>query len=400
MGTSDISTDLLLGDSNVLANTQPSQAGSSASSRAEDADATTAEDPFTKLHKLMVLNFASIKSDAQTLSGQLGMMQNNLTNLDTTVKTMKSDFDGLNGRLSNVTAQAVANKCGISNINKQLKDMQNKQKEEMETCVADSVAREIGKHRAIVAEIPDEVSIKLDKMHKELDKMKALQTVQQMAASQRPGNHGRRPSSAEEESRQFWNARRKIRCSPIDAGNNGQDLLRNTYQFLEKVLGVPGGELPGDAITDVRRVPGRKRSLTQNEVIITFDTVQTRDCVASYAPNLADWRGKNAVHAGLRLEIPDYLCGVFRVLERHAHQLKEKNKDFFKRSIKYDDVNLTLVLDYCCREGGTWQRVGYEEAAELTRGRLTSARSSTSSYQDEAMGEADNNMPGTSGNNN
>lgn len=105
--------------------------------------------------------------------------------------------------------------------------------------------------------------------------------------------------------------------------------------------------------------------------------------------------------AGLRLEIPDYLCGVFRVLERHAHQLKEKHA-YFKRSIKYDDINLSLVLDYCCREGGNWQRISYNEAAELTRGRLGSARSSTSSYQGDdptpGRGSDGRDLPSTSGN--
>ena len=208
-GRQYVSADLLLGDSNILIDTQ-SQAGTSASSRAGgDGDAAATEDPFAKLHKLMEMNFASIKSDTQTLSGQMGMMQNNLTNLDTTVKTMKSEFDGLNSRLTNVTSQAVANKCGISNINKQLKDLQNKRTEELETCVANSVAREMS--RRVATDVPDDVSIKLDKMNKELDKMKALQAVQQIAtSSQRPVGPPRRPSSAEEEGRQFWNARRKI----------------------------------------------------------------------------------------------------------------------------------------------------------------------------------------------
>ena len=36
------------------------------------------EDPFVKLQKMMTLNFASMKSDNLTLSGQLGLLQNNV----------------------------------------------------------------------------------------------------------------------------------------------------------------------------------------------------------------------------------------------------------------------------------------------------------------------------------
>ena len=126
-----------------------------------------------------------------------------------------------------------------------------------------------------------------------------------------------------------------------------------------------------------------------NEAIITFDSVQTRDCVASYASNLANHSGEQ--RPSLRLEIPDYLCGVFRVLERYAHILKCQNPAFFRRSIKYDDVNLSLVLDYCVVQGGEWYRATYDEAANHTRGKPRRPLSTSSSTQD---GQADAEMGG------
>ena len=327
------------------------------------------------------------------MSGQLGMLQSNVSNLNTAVTTMKSDFDGLNSRLTNVTAQAVANKCGISNINKQLKDMQTKQQSSIEEKVAESIARELEKVSAAGMPAPDgsDMARRLDKIDKELDKMKTLQTGQQMASSQRPRSQTSRFSSvAEDESQQYWAARKKIRLSPVEMGNGADEATRNAYDFLENVLDMPKDEIPDGAILGVRKVPGRRKNYAQNEVIVTFDSVQTRDCVASYAPNLADWRGKNSSKAGLRLEIPDYLCGVFRVLERHAHQLKEQHQHYFKRSIKYDDVNLTLVLDYCGSKGGNWQRVTYEDAAQLIRGQGSSVRSSTNSHPGDEQSTSGN----------
>lgn len=406
-GNLNNSSELLL-DSNVFLDENALGDGEQGvpPSAATAAAPNVAVDPFAKLHALMESNFASIKSDTQTMSGQLGMLQSNVNNLNTTVSNMKTDFDSLNGRLTSVTAQAVANKCGISNINKQLKEMQARQDGKIEERVSEAVASEIQRTGAS-ARIPEEVNQKLDRMTKELDKVRALQAVQQMSSNHsRTGSQSgaRRPSAAEDESRQYWEARKKIRCSPVDPGKDNQDLYKNACAFLDEALAIPEGELAECAVVHVKKVPGHKRNNNQREVVITFDTVQTRDCVASYAPNLAHWRGQHSSKAGLRLEIPDYLCGVFRVLERHAHQLKQKNLRYFKRSIKYDDVNLSLVLDYCCKEGGAWQRVHYEEAAELTRGRAASTRSSTSSYQEEdkLRGEEtsaptmDQSMPGTS----
>ena len=60
-----------------------------------------------------------------------------------------------------------------------------------------------------------------------------------------------------------------------------------------------------------------------------------------------------------------------------------KNKHpLFKRSIKYDDVNQSLLLDYCAAEGGPWHRVEYEEAAQLTRNKTPSTRPSPTNDQD------------------
>ena len=52
------------------------------------------------------------------MSGQLGLLQNNVLGLSETVKNLKTEVGGMNKRLTNVTAQAVKNKCGIASINK------------------------------------------------------------------------------------------------------------------------------------------------------------------------------------------------------------------------------------------------------------------------------------------
>ena len=169
-------------------------------------------------------------------------------------------------------------------------------------------------------------------------------------------------------------------------------MRRNALSFLRENLSVPESEIGDDLIMDVRKIANRKRNAAtvQDEAIITFDSVQTRDIVASYASNLSTWRLNNkGVNAGLRLEVPDHLCGVFRVLERHAHNLKSQNP-YFRRSIKYDDVELSLVLDYCTEINGKWERVNYGDAVERTRKRLRGTRSSTDTYQEEPT-------PGSSG---
>lgn len=349
----------------------------------EDKD----EDPFKKLHNMMALNFS-------TLSGQLGLLQSNVVGISETVENLKSEVGGMNNRLTNVTAQAVSNKCGIASINKKLSEMRETNAEEIGRQVSAAVAKELGK-ADFAATISNEVAEKMDKMDKELDRMRAVNAVQNLSSANNQsrrtqmGARGTTKDNTTDESRQYWAARKRIRCAPIPPGENNNDLLRNTDAFFQQHLAIPSGEINPDSIIQVRRVPGKKKGRNLQEAVITFDSIQTRDCVASYASNLAGYNGDPALRPALRLEVPDHLCGVFRVLERYAHILKNQNPCFFKRSIKYDDVNLTLVLDYCTSQGGEWHRATYEEAAEMSRGRARSVRSSTSS----AHGSQDNNPP-------
>ena len=303
-GTLDMSSDLLLGDSaadiqgSVQEEAAQNTAGSGKATTSQAGDST--EDPFAKLHKLMEMNFASMRSDNHTMFGQLGMLQNNVSNLNSTVNTMKTDFDGLNARLTNVTAQAVANKCGISNINKQLKDMQSKQTATITEKVAETVAKEIEKAGiGAAAAIPEDVARRMDKMDKELDKMKALHAVQQIsAAGQRSGSQSiRRSSAAEDESSQYWAARRKIRCSPVDLGSSNDEALANAYGFLEDVLAMPRDDIPDGSIVNVKRVPGRKKELTQKEVIVTFTLSRRGTALRPMRPTWRTgeekmWRGR------------------------------------------------------------------------------------------------------------
>ena len=378
LAAGDADLDLEVSASDLLGNT----ATSVDDDGLETDQPETTEDPFDRLTRMMTANFAAMKNDNVALSGQLGLLQNNVLDMSETVDNLKSEVGGMNKRLTNVTAQAVTNKCGITSLNKKLSEMQETNAREIGRQVSVAIATEM-KKMDLSARLPTDITERMDKMGKELDRFRAVHTTHEMAA---PANRSRplrfRSSgpalgTADDEARQYWAARKKIRCAPIPQGNDRNEFLSNADDFFTTKLAIPSGELHQTAVIDVQRVPGRKKNNNPHEAIITFDTVQTRDCVASYASNLANHEGVQ--RPSLRLEIPDYLCGVFRVLERYAHFLKSKNPIFFRRSIKYDYVNLTLVLDYCTAQGGEWRRATYEEAAVQIRGkpRNTSSRSSS-----------------------
>ena len=95
-----------------------------------------------------------------------------------------------------------------------------------------------------------------------------------------------------------------------------------------------------------------------------FDSVGTRDRVASYASNLADWDTTASGPVSFRLQIPDHLRSIFRTLETYGHYLKNNNKKGMRRNIKFDDTRKTLFMDICMGGESTWMSVSYELAAD------------------------------------
>ena len=92
--------------------------------------------------------------------------------------------------------------------------------------------------------------------------------------------------------------------------------------------------------------------------------------VVSYAPNLREWRekdGSSRESTGLRLEIPDHLVAVFKTLEKYGHFLRNKHKDGLRRHICFDDINMSLVMDFALPGEVVWNRAEYENAREEMR---------------------------------
>ena len=90
--------------------------------------------------------------------------------------------------------------------------------------------------------------------------------------------------------------------------------------FVYRTLKVPKAELPETCVEVVRRVESAKRTLAHDEELIAFTNAGARDLVARHTPDLAGERNSNGnPTARIRMEVPDFLGGTFKLLERHGH---------------------------------------------------------------------------------
>ena len=112
-------------------------------------------------------------------------------------------------------------------------------------------------------------------------------------------------------------------------------------------------------------------SKLDHEVIAVFGSVKIRDAVRRAAKQIA-----GAQDAGIRLEIPLYLQPSLKALEAVSYGLKQKNPGV-KRSIKFDDQELDLVLDFNVDpEGsGSWRRVSAAQA-KLMKSKINKSKAS------------------------
>ena len=169
-----------------------------------------------------------------------------------------------------------------------------------------------------------------------------------------PGNH------KEEE---YIKARKSLRIWPIH-GQSQADLWNASEQFVTKTLGVQ--DITDDDILMIRRIKSARRSVATNEVLIRFKTIQARDTVYANANRLSSHFDNNKrPTAGIKIEVPDHLLGIFKLLHRHGHQLRDRYGPEFKRHVRFWDEEQSLRLEVRFPGTTEWERITPQLAREL-----------------------------------
>jgi hypothetical protein len=161
----------------------------------------------------------------------------------------------------------------------------------------------------------------------------------------------------------YMKARKSLRIWPVP-GKNTEEIWKNTGKYMEEVLRV--NTIGPEDIALIRRVSPGRRSRAHDVVMVVFNSVADRDSVYRNAPNLAshvDPQGNP--RAGLMLEIPYYLLGLFKTLQRRGHQLRSLHGPGFKRHVRMSDEDQSLKLDVKFPGDDNWQTITSTLAREM-----------------------------------
>ena len=164
------------------------------------------------------------------------------------------------------------------------------------------------------------------------------------------------------EKRDFIESRKSIKMWPVKG--EGDELMPACRHFLKTALAVPVDIADSIEVASIRKIGQARRSKIKDEVLVKFSTIEDRDLIQSYASNLSRLNGE----AGIRLDFPSHLRNVFRLLETHGSLLKKSFKDL-KRSIKFDDAAMSLVMDVKLTPEDDWERIDEKGARASKRER-------------------------------
>ena len=170
----------------------------------------------------------------------------------------------------------------------------------------------------------------------------------------------------------YWTARRSLRIWPI-VGVTGEELWGETGKFLHVLLALPS---IGESLIEKIARPNFPSGFgVKHEVLITFKSSDTRDTVIGASSKLSskiDAAGRPT--AGIRIEIPQAMRGLFNLLNRFGQQLRARHGEGTRRHVKFDDADRTLYLNVKLPGESNWSRVDEEFARRglQLRRRITS----------------------------
>ena len=171
-----------------------------------------------------------------------------------------------------------------------------------------------------------------------------------------------------EDSRQaaYDKARRSMRVWPIKGEN--QDAMDAAFQdFAVEALAVPDTVVRKMKLAGIIRVRSSPHNHIYLETIVTFHDLNEHDFYFSKARNVAEYRDTEGnPTAGIKMDVPPFLLPTFKLLNDHGHEIRRAHGKEMHRYVKYDEENLSLLLEVRLPGVVKWTRIRPEQARSYT----------------------------------
>ena len=163
----------------------------------------------------------------------------------------------------------------------------------------------------------------------------------------------------------YFHSRNSLRVWPIK-GDNESEWKRNFEEFARGALEMDAAEVDNLDIIKITRTRIPPRSNIHLEILITFSSPEARDSISHRGGFLATYINENRKPlAGLRMDVPGFLTGVFKLLNSYGFHLKRVHGNQTKKYVKFDEANLSLYLDVRLPDAEEWIQISPTQARAL-----------------------------------
>ena len=149
----------------------------------------------------------------------------------------------------------------------------------------------------------------------------------------------------------YWEARKSLRVWPVPEPNR----VFNLISFLQDRLRLQKGRVGPEHFTLCPVDNSASNAGVVDQVVVVFNSVRLRDEVKSLAKNLASSNRS----VGIQLEAPDHLRSHYQTLQKLGYHIKRKHTAL-RRNVKFDDLNMTLVMDVKLAADPPWKTIDYQ----------------------------------------
>ena len=111
------------------------------------------------------------------------------------------------------------------------------------------------------------------------------------------------------------------------------------------------------------RVRSSPHNAVYLEILVTFLDQEERDFYYSKAKIFAAYRDEDGKPtAGIRMDVAPFLLATFKLLNNHGFEIRKAHGPETRRYVKYDDKNMSFILEVKLPRSTKWTRIRPEQA--------------------------------------
>ena len=288
-------------------------------------------------------------------------MSSDIDKIIASISGLSQKFGGIRKEMSEINDRVASSNVRIDNLSSEV----SRDREEVLQVVKelderiDGLAEKVEEDReAFSQSVREAVDIRLEDFGLGSGARPSQSPGTSKSGSNQGGGSRATQSSSSPTSSSYLLSRKSLHVWPLKSPSS--DAL---MEYSREFLGI-NDEFRTFKIVSIAACRSYPNSKIRNEYTVLFASISERDCFRALASKLRPFTNREA---GMRLALPDHLVATFKLLEHEGFRINQRRPGT-KRSIKFDDISESLVMDIKL-PGAAWVKITPAQVTMASRGR-------------------------------